>query len=130
DFGAVLEAVAGAPAEQQHVCPVGMQVDQEITVRAILVLADFGPCEGHPLQQRKSAVTVGDNLRKCGFSWFATLRVRVDFDPVGVMCELDATRLQIGEAVEDVASIEVGPARHCFRQKSPVTGRRSEVKYL
>ena len=40
DRGAVLEAVARAAADQHDIVPARVQVDQEIAVRAVLILAD------------------------------------------------------------------------------------------
>src|SRR5205085_3286104 len=37
---------------------------------------------------------------------------------------------EIGEAVENVAAVEIGPARHRASQEASVAGRRREVKDL
>src|SRR4029453_12946833 len=54
DRGTVLEAVAGAGTDDQHVRPARMPVDHEVAVRAVLVLANARLRE-RPLGQRRGA---------------------------------------------------------------------------
>ena len=42
DLGAVLEAMARSAADQHHIGHCRMAIDQEVAVRAILILADLG----------------------------------------------------------------------------------------
>ncbi len=45
-----------------------------------------------------------------------------------VVGELDAARFEVGEAVEDVAAVEIGPARHGAREEAAVAGRSGEIE--
>ena len=42
DLRPVLETVSGPAAEKQYVRPIGVHVDQEVAIRAVLVLANLG----------------------------------------------------------------------------------------
>src|SRR5438270_1351789 len=122
----MLETVARAAAEQQHVWPFRVQVDQEIAVRAVLVLADPRLGQWSAPEEREATVAKGDNLRERGFGRTAALRIGVDLNAMRVVRELDPAALEIGEAVEDVAAIKVCPAGHRSGQEAAVAGRRSE----
>ena len=47
---------------------------------------------------------------------------------VRVVGELDASALEVGEAVIDVAAVEIGPAGHRAGLEAPVAGGRREVE--
>ena len=79
-----------------------MEVDQKVAVRTVLILADPRLGQRSTLQQREAAVAEGDDLRQRGLARPPVLGVGVDLDPVGVVGELDAAALEVGEAVEDV----------------------------
>ena len=49
-------------------------------------------------------------------------------DAVLVVGELDAAAFEVGKAVEDVAAVEVGPARHGAGQEAAVAGGRREIE--
>ena len=107
-----------------------VEIDQEVAVRAVLVLADAGFGERRALEQREAAVAVGDDLGERRLGRAAVLRVGIDRHAVRVVGELDAAALEIGKAVENVAAVEVGPAGHRAGQKAAIAGRRREEEHF
>src|SRR5438105_4898883 len=122
----MLEPVAGTAADEQDVLHTRVEVDQEIAVRAVLVLANARFGERSAFEQRETAVAVGDYLRERRLGRAAVLRVGIDRHPVRVVRELDAPALEIGKAVENVTPVEVGPAGHCAGEEAAIAGGRSE----
>ena len=79
DLGAVLEAVARPAADQQHVRQPRVEVDQEIAVRAVLILADLArSVSWRAAQGRKAAVAEGDDFVERGRGRAAVLGVGID----------------------------------------------------
>src|ERR1700752_1302305 len=64
DLGAVLEPAARSAAGQQHFRKLWMDVDQEVAVRAVLILADLCPNHLRALERGEAPVTKGDDLRE------------------------------------------------------------------
>ena len=58
------------------------------------------------------------------------LGVGIDLDAMLIVRELDAAALEIGKAVEHVAAVEIGPARHGARQEAAIAGGRREIEHL
>src|SRR5215467_1221560 len=124
----MLEPMAGATADEEHVCHARVEVDQEVAVRAVLVLADLRARQLCVAQRRKPAVAKGDDLGKRSVGRPAALGIRIDLHAVGVVRDLHAASLEIGEAVENVAAIEIGPARHRSLHEPAVSGWGGKVK--
>ena len=124
----MLEAMAGAAADQHHIGHFRMAIDQEVAVRAVFILADLRPGQRCALEERKATVAEGDDLIQRGASGFARLGVGIDLHPVLVMGELDPAAFEIGEAVIHVAFVEIGPAGHGFGEKAAIALGRREVE--
>src|SRR5687767_11891510 len=103
----MLEAMSRPAAYQHYIGHCRMPVDQEVAVRAIFILADFGADHRRSFQERETAVAEGDYLVERGAGWLARLGVGVDRYAMHVMGELDAAPLQVGEAVIHVAVVEI-----------------------
>src|SRR4051794_39139758 len=110
DGRAVLEAVAGAGADEQHVGPLGVEIDQEVAIGAVLILADPSLVERAAAQGREAPLHEGAHFGEGGGGGGAVALVRVDRRAVLVVGDLEAAALEVREAVEDVAGVEVGPA--------------------
>src|SRR4249919_401996 len=126
----MLEAMARTAAQEQHVGPIRVQVDQEIAVRAVLILADLGPDQRCIAEGREAAVAEFYDFGERSVCRATALRIGINFGAVLVVGELDAASLEIGEAVENVAAVEVGPSGHRARQEAAVAGRRREIEDL
>src|SRR6476659_4157206 len=107
-----------------------MEIDQEIAVRAILVLANTRLGERSSAKQREAAIPERDNFGQRGFARTPVLSVGIYDWTMDVMCEFDAAAFEIGEAVEHVAVVEIGPAGHGTRREALVAGRRREKEDL
>ena len=116
----MLEAVARSAADQQHVLQLRVEVDQEVAVRAVLILADFALRSAErPAEGREAAVAKSDDLGERGFASGGGPACRDrPRTPCCVVRELDPAALEIGKAVENVAAVEVGPAGHVPRAGS------------
>ena len=120
-----------AAADQQHVCELRVEIDQEIAVRTVLILADARLGQLRAPEQGEAAVAKGDDFGQRGFGRPPVLGVGIDDHAMLVMGEFDAAALEIGKAVENVAAVEVGPARHRPGQEAAVAGgRREEEDFL
>jgi hypothetical protein len=123
----MLEPVTGPSADQPNAIVAGRPVDQEVSVRAVLVLAN--PC----VDQRgpgQGGKPLGEVLARAGDpigAHLARLGVRLDHRTVRVECELEALPFQVRKAVDDLAVVEVGPNGQGARGEARVAGRRAEV---
>src|SRR4029453_18437935 len=129
DITAVLETMARASAHQKNGGPVRMEVDEEFAVRTVLILADLCADQRRIPEQRETAVAKRDNLCQGSLGRAATLRIGIDNLPMGVMGELDPASLQVREAVEDIAAVEIRPAGHGGRLEPRVAGGRGEIEH-
>ena len=129
DRRAVLEAVARAAADDPHVGPGRMRIDQEVAGRGVLVLADAG------VEQRRRRPAPGSG----GPGSPAPARppvlvdrplggVGIDGRAVPVDAHLEAVRVEIGDAVD--AGREVDPHRQVLDPEPRVAGRHAEVEKL
>src|SRR5262245_17213617 len=66
DLWTMFEAMTRSSADQHDIGHRRMSIDQEIAVRAVLILADFRPDDRRALQQGKSAVAEGDDFVERG----------------------------------------------------------------
>src|SRR5690348_844375 len=107
-----------------------MDIDQEVAVRAVLILADLGTDQLRALQQRETAIAIGNDLGERWLGRAAVLSVGIDLDAMLVMRELQAPRFKVRETVEDVAAVEVRPSRHGAGKEPAITGRRGEIEDL
>lgn len=130
DFRTMLEPMAGAPTNQHDVGHRRMAVDEEVAVRAILILADFSSRQLRASEQWETTVAEGNNLLEGGSCEFARLSVRIDQYPMLVVGKFDAARFEVGEAIIHVAGVEVGPAWHGFRQEAAIALRWGEIEDL
>ena len=81
DLGAMLEAVAGAGAYQQQVRGRGVVVDQQVAVRAVLVLADALLGELRAGERGKTLCQVGPRIGQCPGRGDSITPVRIDDGP-------------------------------------------------
>src|SRR5689334_6049475 len=98
--------MSGSSAEEEHVRTARVDVDQEVPVRAVLILADLGASQLRAPEQGEAAIPIGHDLGQGRFRWPAALCVRIDLHAVLIMRKLEAARLEVGEPVEDVAPVE------------------------
>ena len=130
DFGAVLEAVARAGADQQHVAPFGVKIDQQVAIRAVLILADPRFVERPAREGGKAPLHVAPHVGQPLGRRRALERVGIDAGAVGIVRNLEAAPLEIGEAVIDVAAVEIGPAGEAAHPEAVVSGRRREEEHF
>ena len=126
----MLEAVAGARADQHDMPRVGMAIDQEIAVAAVLILADAGFDELRARQRWKAPRQIAPRLGDAGGGCDPVADIGIDRRAVPVEGELEAAVLDIGKAVGDVATVEIGPARQCGGHETRIAGRRREEEHL
>ena len=126
----MLEAVARSAADEHDVRVRRVAVDEEIAVRAILILADAALGQRGIAQQREAAVAEGDDVGQCGIGRAARLGVGVDQGPMRIARELDPAALEVGKAVIQIAAVEVGPAGHRGAGETRVAGGRGEEEHL
>jgi len=89
----VLEAVAGAAADEPHVVALGMPVDQEVAVRGVLVLADLARDQRRILQRRETARHERARFRQAVRRHDALPGVRIERGAVPVGRDLHAFAL-------------------------------------
>src|ERR1700730_9745444 len=123
----MLEAVAGAAADDPDVLELGMPVDQEVAVAAVLVLADLRGHERRVAERREAPSQVGAH-RIERLAGDAIARVGIEGRTVTVECDLEAARRDVRDAVHLLA--EVDPRRHRRRREPRVACRRAEVEHL
>src|SRR5262245_26127271 len=126
----MLEAMSRAAADEQHIFQSRVQIDQEVAVRAILVLADLRADHLRASKCRKAAVAELDDLRERGGGGTAILRVGIDLYAMLIVRNLGAAALEVGKAVKDVAAVEVCPARHCAWEEAAIPRRDRKVENL
>jgi len=108
-----------------------MTVDQEVTVRAVLVLADAKLRERPRSQRREAALDECAKARHAFFAHPPVTAVRIERGAVGVVRDLEAARLDVREAVIHVAAVEIRPAGQGIRLEAQVAvGRRDEGDLL
>ena len=125
---AVLEAVPRAAADQPDPLVPGQAVDQEIAVRAVLVLADPAVDERRVGEPGEALREIGPGRRDAFGGHAPVLRVRIDLGPVPVEGELEALPLQFRHAVDQVAGVEIGPDRQ-FGRGEPRCRRAAAPKW-
>src|ERR1700681_4775023 len=105
--GTVLEAVARAAADEPDVRELGMLVDQEITVAAVLVLADL---RGHErrVAERREAPSQGGAHRIERLAGDAIAGVGIEGRTVTVEGDLEAARRDVRDAVHLLAEVDPG----------------------
>ena len=122
----MFEAVARSATDQQDVLQPRVEIDQKIAVGAVLVLAD-GADQGRATEQPETPVAIGDSFgepRRVGRRpW-----VSGSTGPVHVMRELDSAAFEVGQAVEHVAVVEVGPAGHRSGKEAPIAAGGAKKK--
>src|SRR3954465_637954 len=124
----MLEAVPRTAAQQQDVRPLWVNVNQEVAVGAVFILADLGADQRRTAQVWKAPISEGDDLGECGVGRFPALRVRIDLDAMLVVRELETARLQVRKTVEDVPTVEVRPSGHRAGLEPAVAGRGSKIE--
>src|SRR5947207_58554 len=95
DNGAVLEAVAGAAADEPDVFKRRVAVNQEVAVRSVLVLADARLDDGRGAERGQTACEVSAHSRESFTGDDALALVRVEGRAVSVNRQLDAALFQI-----------------------------------
>ena len=130
DLGAVLEAVARSAADQQHIGQRGWKSIRKSPFELFSYWQTSAPVSGAPRsagKRRSRKAMISSSAASVGA---AVLGVGIDLDAMRVVGELDPAPFEVGEAVEDVAAVEIGPAGHRGRQEAAVAGRRGEIEYL
>src|SRR6476469_4460682 len=107
-----------------------MEIDQEIAVRAILVLANTRLGERGSAKRREAAIPERDHFGQRGFGRTPVLSIGIDYRAMHIVREFDAATFEIGETVEHVAVVEVGPTRHRAGRETRVASRRREEENL
>src|SRR6185369_3808334 len=102
-----LEAVAGAATEEPDVVPLRVPVEHEMTVGAVLVLADLGAEDWGPGQLGEAGGQEGARVRDRFLAGSAVPAGRVERHAARVVGDLEPGS-QVGRAVED-ALAEVEP---------------------
>ena len=125
----MLEAVARAGADQEDVGPARVDVDQQVAVGAVLILADARLAERRAGEAGEAALHVGAHLGESGGRGAAVAAVGVDRRPVLVVGDLEAAALEVREAVVDVAGVEIGPAGQAAgpKRSSPASGAKKNT---
>ena len=82
------------------------------------------------LDQARAEWVIGDRTTVHVETSLDALLARVDIDAVGVMRELDPARFEVGKAVINVPSVEIGPAGHSRGIEHRVAGGRREEEHL
>src|SRR3984893_9405143 len=123
----MLEAVAGAAADDPDVLELGMPVDQEVAVAAVLVLADLRRHERGVAERREAPGQVAAH-RIERLAGAAIARVGIEGWTVTVECDLEASRRDVRDAVHLLA--EIDPRWHRGRREPRVACRRAEVEHF
>src|SRR6478736_5829053 len=118
--------MAGASASQPPVLVVRVAVDQEISVRRVLVLAHAGFGERCVLQGGEAIRHEPLRLGYALSADAAVARIGIEWRTVAVERQLAAARLQIGKAVRSQRMREIDPYRQRARGEAGVAGRRRE----
>src|SRR6476661_5060749 len=127
---AELEAMAGAAAEEPDVRRARMAAEEEVAVRAVLVLADAGL--GHRLA-REAGEAAGQDLPRPrqGLRGDEPLAGGgIEGRPPGVVRHLEATVFVAGDAVEDPLAGEIEPDRAALLVEPGIAGRKAEEEDL
>ena len=124
---AVLEAVAGAGADQPDAVMSRQAVDQEVAVGAVLILADPGVDQRGVGQAREARGQVAASAGDAVGADLTALGVRIDDGAVGVEAQFEALTLQIRHAIDEVAVVEVSPDRQRWWREAGVSRTDAEM---
>jgi len=122
----MFEAAAGASPDHHGVGPIRKAIDQQVPVRAVLVLANPGFDQGLPREQRKAALKIVADVGQCRRGYLTVTRFRVKAPTVPVVGDLEAATFQVRHAVVDIAPVEVRPPGQLVPQEAVVAGPRSQ----
>src|SRR5207302_2935938 len=118
--------VTGAAACEPDVGGFGVAIDDQVTVRTVFVLADFGGNERRLRQLGKAFRDDGACSRDPRGGWRPIGAGRIDRFAAGVVGDLDSAAVRIGDAVEDPFA-EIDPDREVGRKIALRSGWSAEV---
>ena len=106
-----------------------MAVDEEITIRSVLVLANACFEKGSVLHSGEAVVEVCANQAERLACNGALITVRIEGGPTTIKCNLESAVLQIGESVEPF--VEIDPRGHPWHGEVRVScGRAKKIDLL
>ena len=94
-----------------------MPVDEQVAVGAVFVLADPGLDHWPALQRRETPLHVVAHFRQRTGGELPIADIRIDRGSVLIVRNLEAAAFKIRESVEDVAVVEIRPARQLPGEK-------------
>ena len=107
-----------------------MPIDQQVAVRAVLILADPSLAERPIGEVGEASAHEGPDVGERRFGRRPIADFGIDRRPVRVMGDLEAARFEIGKAIIDVAAVEIRPARQMARLETRISRIRREKEHF
>jgi hypothetical protein len=124
DRGTVLESVSGATTCQPNILKFRMLVDQEVSVRGVLILANTRLSNWSVRQQRDSLTEQSASGLQSFAGNDSLSGVRIKLGPVCINAELETPVIKIRNAINQI--VEINPGREALWPKPIIASRNAE----
>src|SRR3546814_15424731 len=111
----VLEAMAGAAADDPAIAPCGVPIDQHVAVVAIFILADFGRRQRAPGEGGESLRQIGADIGQPLFGHPPVRALGSLSGAMPVQRDLETARLASGAPIIQVGVAGIDPTRPNIR---------------